>query len=219
MKTRVVIDTGDKRTFATAVDWPGWSRSGKSGDDALRRLIDYGPRYKGALGAAAKGLTLPRSIDELDVIQTVHGGTNTDFGVPHEILKADLEPLTETQLTDLVKLLKAAWEAFDSVAAAAHGKTLAKGPRGGGRTLEQIREHVHGADRVYIGALGAKAPLEKDGWGATQDAFVEALRAKLRGELPAKGPRGGERWPARYAIRRSAWHSVDHAWEIEDRTS
>jgi len=25
-------------------------------------------------------------------------------------------------------------------------------------------------------------------------------------------------WPARYAIRRTAWHVLDHAWEIEDRS-
>jgi hypothetical protein len=37
------------------------------------------------------------------------------------------------------------------------------------------------------------------------------------GELPDFGPRGGERWPALFAIRRSAWHALDHAWEIEDR--
>jgi len=51
-----------------------------------------------------------------------------------------------------------------------------------------------------------------------ESAFIEALHAKVRGELPAKGPRGGDRWPARYAIRRSAWHALDHAWEIEDRS-
>ena len=25
-------------------------------------------------------------------------------------------------------------------------------------------------------------------------------------------------WPARYAARRIAWHVLDHAWEIEDRS-
>ena len=35
----------------------------------------------------------------------------------------------------------------------------------------------------------------------------------------ANGPNipGGERWPALFAVRRSAWHALDHAWEIEDR--
>ena len=51
------------------------------------------------------------------------------------------------------------------------------------------------------------------------EAFVEALAAKVRGELPERGPRGGERWPAAFAIRRTAWHALDHAWEIEDRSA
>jgi hypothetical protein len=25
-------------------------------------------------------------------------------------------------------------------------------------------------------------------------------------------------WPVRYAARRTAWHALDHAWEIEDRS-
>jgi hypothetical protein len=39
----------------------------------------------------------------------------------------------------------------------------------------------------------------------------------VRGELAERGPRGGIRWPARYYVRRAAWHVLDHAWEIEDR--
>ena len=31
------------------------------------------------------------------------------------------------------------------------------------------------------------------------------------------GPRAAL-WPVAYAIRRSAWHAVDHVWEIEDRS-
>lgn len=42
---------------------------------------------------------------------------------------------------------------------------------------------------------------------------VEAARGK---ELQV-GPRGGKRWKPRYYVRRSAWHILDHAWEIEDR--
>jgi hypothetical protein len=55
------------------------------------------------------------------------------------------------------------------------------------------------------------------GWPSIQKAFIAAARARAHGELPDQGPRGGKRWPARYAIRRSAWHALDHAWEIEDR--
>ena len=41
---------------------------------------------------------------------------------------------------------------------------------------------------------------------------------KERGpEAPLKAP--GKRWPPRYAARRIAWHALDHAWEIEDRST
>jgi len=36
-------------------------------------------------------------------------------------------------------------------------------------------------------------------------------------EAPLKAP--GKRWPPRYAARRIAWHALDHAWEIEDRST
>jgi hypothetical protein len=31
-------------------------------------------------------------------------------------------------------------------------------------------------------------------------------------------PVNGRKWTPRYAARRIAWHALDHAWEIEDRT-
>ena len=219
MKIRLALDSGEKRVFATAVDWPGWARSGKTHDEALARLIEYGARYKRSLGRAAFGLTPPQAVDELVVVATVSGDKNADYGVPHATIEPDLAPISEAQLDDQIKLLRATWKAFAAAAAVAQGKTLAAGPRGGGRSLAKIVEHVHEADRLaYIVSLGAAAPPSSASRDDVEAAFVEALHAKLRGELPERGPRGGERWPARYAVRRSAWHALDHAWEIEDRS-
>ena len=217
MKVRVLVEHGDKRFFATALDWPGWSRSGKSRDEAMARLVEYGRRYKKSLSAAATELTVPQSVADVDVAAEASGDMNVDFGVPHTVVELDREPLTADELKRLIKLLTAAWQAFEKATALARGNELAPGPRGGGRDLAKIDDHVAEADRMYIGALGAKAPPTGD-WHKTRAAFVDALEAKVRGELPERGPRGGERWPARYAIRRSAWHALDHAWEIEDRS-
>jgi hypothetical protein len=220
LKTRVVVESGDKRFFVSALDWPGWSRGAKSREDALATFIDYGSRYKKSVGTAAADLQLPAAVEDLDVVATSSGDKNVDYGVPHGVLKPDHETLTDAQLEEQIKRLKAAWKAFESASTKAKGKTLTKGPRGGGRTVAQMVEHVHGADReAYIPTLGAQAPPKSAKRDEDEAAFVEALHAKLRGELPEKGPRGGDRWPARYAIRRSAWHALDHAWEIEDRSS
>ncbi len=43
--------------------------------------------------------------------------------------------------------------------------------------------------------------------------MLEALRAPSDGS-----PLVGRRWTARYAAHRIAWHALDHAWEIEDRS-
>jgi hypothetical protein len=36
---------------------------------------------------------------------------------------------------------------------------------------------------------------------------------------PVADPRQTKRpWSPRFFVRRSAWHALDHAWEIEDRS-
>jgi hypothetical protein len=48
---------------------------------------------------------------------------------------------------------------------------------------------------------------------------LEGLEHAVTDGIPARGPRGGKRWSAPYFVRRAAWHVLDHAWEIEDRSS
>jgi hypothetical protein len=49
---------------------------------------------------------------------------------------------------------------------------------------------------------------------ATRKAILDAIRTS------AGAPQTGEkRWPPRYVARRMAWHLLDHAWEIEDRSA
>jgi len=62
---------------------------------------------------------------------------------------------------------------------------------------------------------GGQAPEETV--RLVREAFVEALWGRVRGELPDVGPKGGVRWPPSFAVRRSAWHALDHAWEIQGR--
>jgi len=101
-------------------------------------------------------------------------------------------------------------------------KTLRPGPRGGGRSLAAIAEHVRQAEAGYLSALGW--PVTSSGSGRerlerSRAALLEGLAASARGEIAAKGPRGGVRWQARFFARRLMWHELDHLWEIEDRSS
>lgn len=214
----VYLEIGPRRTFAGAVEWPGWCRSGSGEDAALEALVAYGTRYRSAMGTAGRGLVLPKSLRGLTVAERLAGDATTDFGAPAARPVADDRPLEGAELSRQVRILEACWSAFDRAADAAAGAVLRTGPRGGGRDVEKMRAHVADGDAGYLSRLGGK--LSRDSGGDAEElhsVYVETVTARSRGDVPDRGPRGGLRWPARYAIRRSAWHALDHAWEIEDR--
>ena len=221
-RLRIYLERGDKRTFAGALDWPGWSRSGRGDEEAIQALLDYAPRY--AKVARRAGLTLdplPKG-GGVNVVQTLKGGAGTDFGVPSEVPAADKRPLTGKDLERYQALLTASWKAFDAAARAAKGKTLRLGPRGGGRNLAKMTGHVLEAEVAYLGALGSR--LSKPERGQEEMAHVrklavDTLQAVVNKE-PIANPRNTKNpWKPRYFVRRSAWHALDHAWEIEDRAA
>ena len=153
-------------------------------------------------------------VDELDVIEQVSGGGATEFGIPSVAVSAEAAPISSADLCRIVALLEACWAAFDEAAADAEGVTLTTGPRGGGRSLAKIRDHLRDAEVAYTGQLGSRTP-DPD---RTRQTFIAALTARVTGQ-PFEHPRNtGKPWTPRYAVRRVAWHVLDHAWEIEDRS-
>jgi len=214
--TDVAIETGNKRIFAFALDWPGWCRSAKGEEAALAALAAYAPRYA-PVARKAKLAFDPRTVAGFRVVQRIPGSANTDFGVPHEIAKGDTTPLSKTEAERIASLVKAAWAVFDEVAASAPSE-LRKGPRGGGRDRDKIVEHVLGADDIYARKLGRRLMVPP----ADDRAAIRAFRAAVLDVLgkPSNGKALVERgWPQRYAARRIAWHALDHAWEIQDRSA
>ncbi|HEX6129567.1 MAG TPA: hypothetical protein VF071_11160 [Candidatus Limnocylindria bacterium] len=214
---RVALEVGSKRYFAVALDWPGWSRSGRTEQEALQRLADYAGRYAAAIGDSA-----PADAAEFEVIERLEGNATTDFGAPGIPPAADERPLGGDELARQRLLLEASWNAFDAAAAAAAGRRLATGPRGGGRDVAKMTDHVLGAEEAYLTQLGRRRPKPPaEGVDArmrqVREAALEALEARARGEDPPDASRVKRRWSPRYFVRRSAWHALDHAWELEDR--
>lgn len=166
----------------------------------------------------------PATTRGLDVIERINGDGGTEFGVPGKAAASERDPITAADLRRLTALLKASWSVFDAAARKAVGVELTKGPRGGGRELPKIVEHVREAEVAYLGQVGARAPAAADEHAARPMAklrrtFADALTAVATGK-PIANPRGTRKpWMPRYAVRRSAWHVLDHAWEIQDRSS
>jgi hypothetical protein len=209
-KNRVYLEVGGKRTFASAVDWPGWCRPGRDERTALDALAAYASRY-GEVAKLAK-VSFPAKASQFDVIERLTGNATTDFGAPGIPGKDESRPLTAAQTRRMCDLVEACWTYLDQVVAKAPA-TLRKGPRGGGRDRDAIFDHVLGAEMEYAKRIGTrlKQPDGKD---------KPAVRAFHKAILESfSNPNRGEKWPVPYAARRTAWHSLDHAWEIEDRTT
>ena len=196
--TRVSLEQGKRWVFATALDWPGWCRRGRGDEAAIDILLDYSGRYARVAGPGfAPG--------QVTVVGRVASDMSADFGAPGVPGPWDDEPLPPAAADRQTGLLEAAWRYLDSVVASAPAQ-LRKGPRGGGRDRDAIAEHVREAERSYGRKAGARVP-PRTPWEQQRAAIVAALRAGTPGA-----------WPVRYVIRRMAWHVLDHAWEIEDKS-
>lgn len=210
--TRVYLEVGKRRVFASAADWPGWARSGKDEQSALEALAAAAPRYA-QVAKAARIAFAPGTA--FDVVERLPGDATTEFGAPGAVAKAESKRLTKKEAGRLSALVAASWTVLDRVVEKAPA-SLRKGPRGGGRDRDAIVEHVLGAETSYVRKLGLKLqqPAAADAAAVREhrNAIVAGLRAGTKG-VPER------RWPVRYIARRMAWHVLDHAWEIEDRST
>ncbi|MEJ2750450.1 MAG: hypothetical protein P8183_21465, partial [Anaerolineae bacterium] len=157
----VYLEIGKKRVFAGVVEWPGWCRSGRDEQSALQALLAYGPRYAQALQTSGLAFQPPDEVSAFNVVERLDGSTTTDFGAPAAMPVLDTRPVEVSDLQRFQKVLEACWQAFDAITQEAVGRVLRKGPRGGGRSLEGIIDHVQGADTGYLSSLGGKLILNK----------------------------------------------------------
>ena len=221
-KIDVYLEIGTKRTFAGAMDWPGWCRSARDEPSALQALVDHGPRYARVLHRTPLDFRAPADASLFAVVERLEGDATTDFGAPGKSPSTDASPVDRADLQRFQTLLRACWRAFDAAVRAAGGRELRRGPRGGGRDPAEIARHLLDADAAYLAQLGWKLEEGREDdptqvMASSRQAILNAVAVAAGGGMPERGPRGGVRWTPRYFVRRVAWHALDHAWEIEDR--
>src|SRR5512142_580880 len=93
-KFRIYLEVGNRRTFAAALDWPGWCRPGRDEASALQALFEYGTLYANILRTARLGFQAPKDISAFIVHERLKGNTTTDFGAP------DVSPALDAQALD-----------------------------------------------------------------------------------------------------------------------
>ena len=213
---RVILEIGKKRrVVAGAIDWPGLDRWGTSEDAAIDKLTSYLPRY--AAVAERAGLAKPfAAARAVDVIERVPGSSSTDFwGIAHVPAEIEREVLSPTDLERRLELLQACWAYFDDVAQHV-SQELLPGSRSAGRTRDQIVRHVYGSEPEQMSRkVEVRTPLDvvltPSGLTAHREAYLAAIRA-----YNAEG-KAARTWPIQFLVRRTAYHVMDHAWELEDR--
>ncbi|MCU1488968.1 MAG: hypothetical protein JWM85_373 [Acidimicrobiaceae bacterium] len=213
----VAIETGPRRAFASALDWPGWSRSGRDEDAAVEALAGSANRYFEILVAA--GLALPPgAATALEVTERLEGSATTDMGAPGAIAAHDGLPCTPEEASHLAACVEASWAFFDATVERTPAE-LRKGPRGGGRDRDAMVDHVEGAERAYARKIGLRPPPFAPGDRESRLAARLEIAALLRRAAEIEWDPGTAGWPPRYAARRIAWHRVDHAWEMQDKSA
>jgi hypothetical protein len=218
MPVRTVVQRGPKgrKAVAFAVDWPGWSRGAKTPEAALELLESYRERYR-PIAVAAKLAKEFDAAGRLKVVEDQVGPGSTDFwGISFAPSDVEPEPMGEAELDRKITLLRACWKHFDAVGSRVSAE-MRKGPRGGGRERDEIIRHVIRVESLdFAKRLGLReaedSSLTPKGLRDYRDEYVATMRAYNAGE--GKRMRS---WNLPFLIRHSAFHTMDHAWEMEDK--
>jgi hypothetical protein len=217
---RVTLEIGPKgkKVAAVAPDWPGLERGAKTGDAAIERLLSYVPRYAAVTklaGMEAAFAPALAAISGVEVVEQYPGTGSTDFwGISFAFSSIDRQAMPADELERELALMRACWAFFDDVRSRVSAE-MQRGPRGGGRDRDHIVRHTFAAELDWAKGLGVLTPLDEmltdAGLNAHRDAYCNEIRA-----LHSQG-KMARTWPLRYLIRHTAYHTLDHAWEMADK--
>lgn len=213
---RVTLEIGpnNKRVAAVAADWPGLERGAKTGEAAIDRLSNYLPRY--AMVAKLAGMEAELAAENgFEVVERYKGTGSTDFwGISYAFSSIDQQAMSGESLERELNLLRACWTFFDDVRSRVSAE-MQKGPRGGGRDRDRIVQHTFAVEQDWAKGLGVNTSIEAmltaEGLMMHRQAYWHAVR-----EFHSQSKMAGK-WPLRYLIRHTAYHTLDHAWEMEDK--
>ena len=213
---RVTLEIGPKgkKVVAVAADWPGLERGAKTEEAAIERLLSYVPRYAAVTKLAGVEAAFA-AIPAVDVVEHYPGTGSTDFwGISFAFSSIDQQAMSGTALERELTLMRACWAFFDDVRSHVSAE-MQPGPRGGGRDRDRIVRHIFANEQDWVKKLGVltpdKAMLTKKGMNAHREAYCNAIQAFHSQSKMARN------WPLRYLIRHTAYHTLDHAWEMEDK--
>ena len=213
---RVTLELGlkGKKVVAVAADWPGLARGATTEEAALERVRAYVPRYAPVAKLAGMEAAFA-TITGLEVVERYPGTGSTDFwGISFAFSGIDKQAMSGDELERELTLMQACWAFFDAVRRRVSAE-MQKGPRGGGRDRDHIVRHSFANEQDWAKGLGVHTPdgamLTGEGLNAHRDAYCHAIR-----DYHAQGKFAGK-WPLRYLIRHTAFHTLDHAWEMEDK--
>ena len=215
---RVMIEQGTKgkRYVAYAVDWPGWSRGAKSEEAAYDVLESYRERYRPVARLAGLGDEFDAT-GSLEVTERYVGTGSTDFwGISFSSCPLELtEPMTDDECERKLALMQATWSYFDDTYGRVSAE-LQKGPRGVGRSRDEILNHTYATERTqFAPKIAVDTPqavmLTPDGLRDHRDRYLAAIRSY---QAETKNART---WSLPFLIRHTAYHMMDHAWEMQDK--
>jgi hypothetical protein len=213
---RVTLEIGPKgkKVVAVAPDWPGLERGATTGEAAIERLLSYVPRYAAVTKLAGMESAFPNN-SVVDLVEQYPGTGSTDFwGISFAFSSIDQQTMSSEALERELTLLRACWQFFDDVRSRVSAE-MQRGPRGGGRDRDHIVRHTFAAELDWAKKLDVRTPLDamltSEGLNAHRDDYCSAIWGLHSQSQMART------WPLRYLIRHTAYHTLDHAWEMEDK--